>query len=189
MLTDDQLTRELADVFHATTHGLAYDGRVPKGPRTPMYVAPAVAVVGAAALAVVATSGGDRPGQMQVHSGLQPYVAGPQHTAHPHLKLVTRKIRLAGFTMSYTEPSVDHPMVATVITSVPASAESVQGDDATTQYWIGVDPSTGWETGYVVTADGFKMSIGSADATRDELLAMFQGAEPQMVPLVGASNN
>jgi hypothetical protein len=105
------------------------------------------------------------------------------------VRLITRKIRLAGFTMSYTEPSADHPMVASVITSVPASAESVQGDDPTTQYWIGVDPSTGWETGYVVTADGFKMSIGSADATRELLRAMFQSSTARAVPLVGATNS
>jgi hypothetical protein len=171
MLTDDQLTHELADAFRATTDGMAYDGRVPRGPRTPMYVAPIVAVAGAAALAVVATSGGGaKPAVVHAGTGAPPTAMKPSS----RVELVTREIRLAGYTMSYTEPSADHPMVATVITSVPASAGSVQGDDPTTQYWIGVDPSTGWETGYVVAADGFKAAIGSADATRDELLAMFQ---------------
>jgi hypothetical protein len=154
-----------------------------------MYIAPVVAVAGAAVLAVVATSGADHPAQRQRHGGSALGGGGVQRSAHPHVKLVTRKIQLAGYTMSYTEPSVDHPMIARVITEVPASAESVQGDDPTTQYWIGVDPSTGWETGYVVSADGFKASISSADATRELLLAMFQGAEPQAVPLVGASNS
>jgi hypothetical protein len=184
MLTDDQLARELTGAFHAETDRMAFDGRVPKGPRTPMYVAPVVALAGGVTLAVIATSGSQAPRQMQVHGGPAIVVTTAPHVGPTQVKLVTRKIRLAGFTASYTQPDTADPLVARVVSAVPSPAESVQGDDPAVNYWVAQDPATGGYWGYGVLADGEVFSVGSPDATRDEIVALFQTATARAVPLV-----
>lgn len=183
MLTDDQLAHDLADAFHSTTAGLTYSGRVPRSPRTSTYVAPAVAVAGVAAVVAV-TAGGHGSGQV-THGG--PAVAAPQAGSPSHL--VAKHLRLEGFTMTYTAPASDDPMVARVVSDVPSQAQRVTGDQPDINYYIGTDPATGYLTGYVERADGEVFAISSPDATRAELLAMFQAATARAVPLVGGSNS
>jgi hypothetical protein len=171
MLTDDELTRELGHAFHSVTADLTYSGRVPAPRRSGMIAIPAAAA-GVAVVALVgfaATSGGDHP-----QAGHQPTALGESKASgtDSHRHLTSHTLKLAGYSFSYQEPSGDTPLYGLNVNSVPSDATPVQGDDPSTQDYVGVDPSTGYNAGWVEFGDGTILEITSPDATQDQVQQM-----------------
>src|SRR5688572_16607779 len=95
MLTDDDLTRQLGAAFGAASEDVSYTRPVPVASRTPSRRWLAVPAVAAAAAMVVVPETGDRD-----RGDPQPTQAGPE-TTDPSPQLVTERIRVAGFTLTY----------------------------------------------------------------------------------------
>jgi hypothetical protein len=187
---DDQLTHDLGDAFRAATADLTYAGRVPTPRRTPLIVVPAVvAGTAAVALAVASVTSGGHSGQAHAKapSAASPTSIRPVTTAPTRTRLVTKKLKLAGYTLVYSQPSGNDPLYGRIVSAVPASATQVPtGGPA--KDWVGVDPATGYNTAFVDLGNGRILAITSADATRDELVTMLQAAQPRTIPLVGATD-
>jgi hypothetical protein len=198
MHTDDQLAHDLGEAFRAATRDLTYAGPVPTPRRSPLVAAPIV-VAGTAGVALVLApalhshhSAGVKPAHQIQARG--PAVASSSATpaghraGRPTTKVVTEKLTLAGYTLVYSQPAGDDPLVARVIDQVPADATPIASAGPAKDY-LGVDPDTGDNAAFVDVPGGMEFSISGADATKDELIALMQSDQPRAVPLVGASDS
>jgi hypothetical protein len=194
MLTDDDLTRSLGSAFHDATEGLTYTGRTRPPRQVLSTVLPAVAagaVLTAAAVAAVETS---HPSTPSVGASVRPTPHHPSPTAarHPAKKtLVTRKVRLAGFTITY-QAAAGSPiqLYAEVgFSSVPASATPVTTTNPNAKTWIGTQPKTGDNALYIQFTDadsGQLYALVSPTWTQQQLIKAFES--PMAVPEVAAGS-
>lgn len=147
MLTDDELSRQLSGAFHSAGADLTYLGRVPTAQRTP---SPAwLAVPALAAVATVATVAAHQDGSPAPRLDATP--SSPATGVHSHpgsTRIVTAKIRAAGYTFDYSHPAGEgvpaNDLYADLsIDTVPADATPTESDWPGMQAWVGTDPSTG----------------------------------------------
>ena len=189
MHTDEQFADTLSQSMRASTANLHYAGPVPT-PSQPLRVAAPIAAAAAAvglSLAVAASVGSS--GGSPATSNTSPRhttaaAAGPTHqlTPMPAAQLISKTLRVAGMTLRYTQLSDATALYAQQADSVPSGAQQVNNDWSVKTY-LGVQPGTGYQAAFVVTANGQILAITSPDATRSELLAAVQ-APVSAVPSV-----
>lgn len=190
MLTDDDLTRELGAAFRAATEDLTYAGRT-RPPRTLAVVLPSVAT--AATLAAVAVGVSVSDGH---HPAAKPGVASPiaTSTAGTTTRLVTKTLKLEGFTVKYQSVPGDQPPVYAVlgIDSVPANAHEIQLTGTDVRGWVGTYPPTGENAVYVKAPtrnDGSLFALVSPSWTQDQLVGLLtQDSQVAAVPAVSAGS-
>jgi hypothetical protein len=179
MLTDDDLTRQLGTAFRETTDDLQYAGRVPT-PRRPAYVlaVPAAATVAAAAV-LVATGGlasDDAPSPPQAATT----APGSSHDA-PATRVVTDRIEVAGFTLTYRHAAGEPDPIRLVDdTEVPADARSVDVEPPA-QAWVGTDPASGDAALWLEAPtrnEGRLFAIVSSVWTQDQLVDLLHNGSP-----------
>jgi hypothetical protein len=146
MLTDDDLTRELAGAFRNETDDLRYAGRVPT-PRTgPGLVPLATTAVVAGVLGTVWVVGGTTDAPVPPSAGpgsTRTTDAPPSRDSAP--TMVTDTIEVAGFTFAYERAAdVAVPDVLHVFTpdAVPEDARPIDVP-APAKAWVGTDPRSG----------------------------------------------
>jgi hypothetical protein len=186
MLTDDDLTRELAAAFRDETTDLRYAGRKPRLRRTVPLSAIPVAAAAAAIVIVPQVAGDDaaapRPPSTSSSApsvGLAPSIAAtPKGT--PTSTLTLHKVHLAGFTFETTRQiTEDDPLVFTIDATVPAAAKTVDGVPEFVQTWVGTDQKTGNPAVWVKTGNGtgphlFEAYAFHGDWTADELIQLIK---------------
>jgi hypothetical protein len=194
MLTDDDLTRSLGSAFQDATEGLTYTGRTRPPRQVLSTVLPAVtaaAVLTGAAVAAIETGHHSTPA---VGAGVRPAPHHPSSTAvsHPAKKtLVTRKVRLAGFTITY-QAAAGSPLqlyAEVGFSSVPDSATPVTTTNPNAKTWIGTESSTGDNALYVQFSDGNSdqlYALVSPTWTQQQLINAFES--PMAVPEVSAGS-
>lgn len=185
MQTDEQFTDQLSQAFRSSTNDLTYSGRVPTPSRPMLAVAPA-AVVGVAgiSLAVAVTASHADGGQQHAAFGPGDHPHGTQvspHHAGSAQQLVLRNLRLAGYTLRDEGAATGY--YARVVDKVPDGAKPADDDAPGVKAYIGVDPTTGLQTAYVV-GDEHTIAITSPNASVDQLKSMLTGGDPKAVPLV-----
>ena len=109
-------------------------------------------------------------------------------------KVVTLKFTLAGYTMTYRQAADAQELYGQFVSEVPANAQPVDGpgavhDGVPVTYYVGVDPTTGYNAAYVAPVSDRILEITSSDATRDELVALLMSAHPTPIPVAGESGN
>jgi hypothetical protein len=175
MLTDDDLTRELRAAFRGATADLNYTGRT-RPPRAMSVVLPTVAT--AATLAAVAVGVGATGGH---HPPAARSVVGPvvAPSAGTTTKLVTKTIKLAGFTLTYQSAAgAPSPLYWKVgFGKIPAEAREVHVTGTKARVWAGKDPSTGHNALYVKTPTrdgGTLFALYSPTWSEHQLIALFK---------------
>jgi hypothetical protein len=199
LLTDDDLTRELGEAFHAATTDLTYRGRTrpPRGigPALPAAAASAVLV----AVAIGAVNVADHPHPAVGHSAGRPSVGGPNVAGPPAAKarkLVTETMTLAGFTITFQHASgAPDPVVAElVVGGLPAGVRTVPLTGTEARVWVGTDPKSGDNALYVKapTRNGGRLfALLSTTWSQHQLIDLVKEGTPRAVPLVspGASGS
>jgi hypothetical protein len=194
MLTDDDLTRSLESAFQDATEGLTYTGRTRPPRQVLSTVLPAVAagaVLTGVAVAAIETGHHTTPA---VGASVRPSPHHPSSTVarHPAKKtLVTRKVRLAGFTITYQAAAGSPVQLYAEVgfSSVPASATPVTTTNPNAKTWIGTEPSTGDNALYVQFSDGNDdqlYALVSPTWTQQQLINAFES--PMAVPEVSAGS-
>jgi hypothetical protein len=137
MRTDDQLIHDLEAAFRAETADLRYTGRVPS-PRTRVVPWTALPVAAAAAaVLVVPQVAGTPTATPPATPSVTPAPAVP--SASPE-NVVTRRIKLAGATVSFQAPAgTPKQMHLAVGIDLPADATPVDQVAAPDQAWVGTD--------------------------------------------------
>lgn len=204
MLTDDDLTRELAGAFRAVTADLTYTGRT-RPPRRA--AAGAAAGVGAVAVAAVVAAGAIGVGG---HSHPAPAAAGGHRTAgsstagssaagpapaHPSTakpSLVTEAYSLAGFQISYqrTAGSPDPVIAERVTGGLPAGVREVHLPGTRARAWVGHDPRTGDNALYLrapARNGGRLFVLLSSTWSQRRLIRLVE--HPRPVPLVSPGHS
>jgi hypothetical protein len=198
MLTDDDLTRELAAAFRAATTDLTYTGRT-RPPRRAAAVLPATAgtvAVAAVVAGAIITGGHPHPASGPVAVG--PTATGPaaaSSTAGPaagHASAasptpVTETLTLAGFTITYQRiAGQPDPVVAElVVGGLPAGVREVHLTGTKSRAWVGQDPRSGDNALYLraSTRNGGRLfALLSATWSEKQLIGLV--AHPRAVPLV-----
>jgi hypothetical protein len=194
MLTDDDLTRSLGSAFQDATEGLIYTGRTRPPRQVLSTVLPAMAagaVLTGAAVAAIETGNHTTPA---VGASVRP---APHHLSstaarHPSKKtLVTRKVRLAGFTITYRAAAGSPVQLYAEVglSSVPDSATPVSTTNPNAKTWIGTEPSTGDNALYIQFSDGNDdqlYALVSPTWTQQQLIDAFES--PMAVPEVSAGS-
>jgi hypothetical protein len=189
MQTDEQFTQILSTALHDSTADLRYAGKVPAPTHLSLVVAPtALAGVAGIALAVAATTHGSHhravAGNIIYPPTPQP-VATQTHPGRTNEQLAIRKLRLAGYTLRDVSGGTSG-YYARVVDKVPSSATPADDDAAGVKAYVGVDPTTGLETAYVVSTSRI-IAITSPNSSTVRLKVMLTGGSPQAVPLVGGN--
>lgn len=155
MLTDEDLTRQLADAFRGEASELTYDRAAPRPRSRPAWARPglvALPAVGAVAAAVLVFGSIDDP---------VPPATPDATTAAPAADATrggetggpgatdpsTEEIELAGMTFTVRRQAADTTMGLLAqypLDELPAWAEPVELESgASAKVWVGVDPATG----------------------------------------------
>ncbi len=195
MFTDEQqFTCSLNNAFRSATMDLTYDRPLPTPPRVSLATAPLLVATAAFVGAVVAATAGP------AHIATQEHRTGPTATAVPAMispragKDVTLKFTLAGYTMTYRQAADAQELYGQFVGAVPANAQPVDGpgavhDGVPVTYYVGVDPTTGYNAAYVAPVSSRILEITSSDTTRDELVALLMSAQPTSIPVAGEADN
>lgn len=189
MLTDEDLTRELGIAFREATQDLTYAGRRRPQAATPIVLS-TTAFAGAAAVGAIALAGtfgtpSTSAGVAAPRSGHQDASTSP--TPH-HGHLVTRQMRLAGMTLTYSySDGQPDPVIATMVRGgLPDGVTAVSVDRTDVKVWAGVDPQTGDNAVFVQVADGDlagkTYALLSPTWTQAQLIDLFENPVP--VPMV-----
>jgi hypothetical protein len=190
MLTDDDLTSELRAAFQSATADLRYDGRTrPAHTRTvvlPVVVAASFAA--AAAIGVAATGGHHRQAPLTV---VGPAVHPSEATS---TKLVTKTIKLAGFTVTYRSPAGDPPPVYAYVGfhHIPRGLREVHLTGTKAKAWVGKDPRNGRNAVYVKapTRNGGNLfALESSQWTQHQLVHLLKHGSNVAVPAVSAHHS
>jgi hypothetical protein len=188
MLTDDDLTRELGETFRAATTHLSYQGRT----RPPRHLTPALpaAALGAAAVAatIVAVNAGGGAQHPAGSAALRPETV-PSTVASP--VLVTRTLRLAGFTIRYQHAagSPDPLYVELGFHHIPPGLREIASPDPHVRVWVGKEPKTGDNALYVKAATRFGgelFALVSPTWSQQQLIEVLH--HPRPVPAVSAGS-
>jgi hypothetical protein len=200
MLTDDDLTRELGAAFRTATENLTYSGRT----RPPSRMTAALPAVGVAAvLAGVAVAGVNASGHHHAVAAAKPAAVGTptvgiSRSHHPAAgtkpRLVTRTMKLAGYTLSFqSADGAPDPVIAKIdFGGLPAGVQAITLTGTDAQGWIGTDPANGDNALYlkVPTDSGSRLfALESATWTHQQLINLFEAPEPSAVPAVSASSS
>lgn len=153
MLTDDDLTRELAAAFRAEAGEMTYDGAVPKVRTRPLWARPglmALPAVGAVAAAVLVLGSTDSPAPPATPEATTAVpTAGASTTSPSEEDTVTETFRLAGMTFTYERGVDEVPLDDQFLRvydpgQLPGWAEPVALESgASAEVWVGEDPATG----------------------------------------------
>lgn len=189
MLTDDDLTRELRETFRTATSHVHYTGRT--RPRSPMAVVAPTATVAVTLVAVgigVGATGGH-------HSDSRRSGSTGAVTPSPHHQpqVVTKTMKLAGYTLRYQTTAGAQPPVYAVldVAALPDSVREVPVTGTDAQAWVGTDPGTGNNALYLKapTRNGGRLfGLESAVWTQDQLVDLFKNGTTVAVPAVSASS-
>lgn len=181
MLTDDDLTRELAGAFRDETDDLRYAGRVP-APRT----GAGLAVPLATSAAVAATLGGVWVAGDTAQAPAPPAAApsgtpGASVPAAP--ETVTDTIEVAGYTFAYQRAADDAPVpdVLHVFTpdAVPDDARPVEVPEPA-KAWVGTDPRSGEAAIYLQSPsrfDGRLFGVSAPGLDEDAMVRFLRDGE------------
>jgi len=180
MLTDEDLTRELASAFRDTTADLSYHGRTRPPVSLVKAVPPLVVAASVAALAVNIASQGSTPAPdnhpLAVPSSAP--ASTPAGTPTPSVAMVTETLKLAGFTMRYERAAtsnVDPVRTWVVEKRVPGWAHEVAVDERDATFWVGTNPSTGDHTLFIQVVEkygGRIFAMASSTMSEGDLVAM-----------------
>ncbi|GAA5115959.1 hypothetical protein GCM10023339_23860 [Alloalcanivorax gelatiniphagus] len=160
MLTDDDLTRQLADAFRDEVGEMTYYGVLPRPRTRPAWAAPglvALPAAGAVAAAVLVVGSTDRPTPPPPAPSAAP--SPSRSAAPPAPATVTEEIALAGMTFSYERGSDDVPLDDQFLrvyepAQLPTWAQPVELErGASAQVWVGQDPATGSVSLFVESPD------------------------------------
>lgn len=152
MLTDDDLTRQLATAFREEAGNMTYDGAVPQARTRPLWARPglvALPAVGTVAAAVLVLGSTDGPTPPATPGATPGATTAAPTTSQPASDAVTETFTLAGMTFTYErgadEPALDDQFLRVYDPGrLPAWAEPVDLESgASATVWVGQDPSTG----------------------------------------------
>ncbi|MFB9315687.1 hypothetical protein [Nocardioides plantarum] len=189
-MNDDRLTADLHEAFRAATADLTYDRPAPRLRRTPAYAVPAAAaglVAAGVATAVLLPSLASSPPRD---------VAAPEVTTGPPTtgvaaavqEFVVDRVSFAGTTyVARRDNGQQGRLVARDVGTLPAGAEPVK-TSVDAKAWFGEEPSTGDPALFVKAPtryDGSIFSLSGAGWTQEQLVAVLEGGEPEVVPHVG----
>lgn len=190
-MNDDRLTADLHDAFHAATADLTYDRPAPRLRRTPAYSVPAAAglVAAGVASAVLLPSLASPPSPAR-DTAAPEVSTGPALTGVPATapEFVVDRVSFAGTTYVVRRESGGGQgrLVARDVGTLPAGAERVE-TTADAEAWFGEEPATGEPALFVeapTRPDGGVFSLSGAGWTQEQLVAVLEGADPRVVPLV-----
>lgn len=193
-MNDDQLTRDLGAAFRDATSDLTYGGRVPTPHRSPLLVVPVTAAAAIAVLVPVALHDDPASAPSAGPGTVAPFSTSPattRTTSAAPPTVLTEKVRLAGFTVRYHRSAGEQgPLVARTVAELPDDATPVDLSDmdaVPAKAWTGTEPTTGDAAIFVKVSTRFEgelFDLSGPGWTKDQLIAVFKGGEPQVVPHV-----
>lgn len=185
MLTDDDLTNELRAAFRSATADLRYTGRTRPARTLTVALPAALTAAGLAAVAIgVAATDGHQPPAARTVVGRAVHPSGPTTT-----RLITKTIKLAGFTVTYETRAGDPAPVYAVVGlhHLPRGLREVHLTGTKARALVGKDPRNGRNAVYVKapTRNGGNLfALESSQWTQHQLVHLLKHGSDVAVPAV-----